>query len=386
MGRVSGKNSIDSKFYNRGLVLKLIATEVCHSRIELSRTTGLAKMTVSNIISEFIEKEILVECEEELTEVCGRNPIILKLSENAPKIIGVLIFRERIEAVLCDLKLEVLHREKICFQDLDEDKLIEYTCQVIDRILKIAPEAAGIGVAGIGPVDIKRGAFLNPVRFYGIHNLPILDILKERYDLPIYFDHDNNSAALAEKLYGIGKEIQDFIFLGISNGIGSGIVSNGEIYHSYRGLESEIGHVSIDYNGPKCSCGNRGCLEMYASVFVVLKRLQEATGEEREFAWFCQQQENPQVNEIFEDTIRKISAALVSSINILQPELIVLGHDCIEWPEKYVQMLEDLINKNKIARDDRRILVRKAYFGKNAQLVGAAANVVDQIFKGELVL
>ena len=385
MGRISGKNSIDSKLYNRGLVLQLIATGVCHSRIELSRTTGLAKMTVSNIISEFIEKDILVECEEELTEVCGRNPIILQLSENAPKIIGVLIFRERIEAVLCDLKLEVLHREKICFQELNADQLIDYTCQLIDRILEIQPKVAGIGVAGIGPVDIKKGEFLNPVRFYGIHNLPILSILKERYDIPVYFDHDNNSAALAEKLYGTGRGIQDFIFLGISNGIGSGIVSNGEIYHSYRGLESEIGHVSIDYNGPKCSCGNHGCLEMYASVFVVLKRLQETTGENEDFAWFCQQ-EDSRVSEIFEDTIKKISAALVSSINILQPELIILGHDCMEWQEQYVQLLENLVNANKIAQDERRILVRKAFFGKNAQLVGAAANVVDQIFKGKLEL
>ena len=342
-------------------------------------------MTVSNIIAEFIEKNILEECEEQLTEVCGRNPIILKISDKAPKIIGLLIFRGRIEAVLCDLKLQVLHREKIQFETLDTEKLIEYSCEVIDRILEIEPEAAGIGIASIGPVDINEGEILNAVRFYGIQNVPILDILKERYLIPVYFDHDNNSAALAEKLYGIGKGISDFIFLGISDGVGSGIVSKGEIYHSSCGLESEIGHVSINYKGPKCSCGNRGCLETYASIFVMQKKLQKVTGNKEDFAWYCHLEDNKEVEEIFEDTIYKISVALVNSINILQPELIVLGHDCVEWPQRYVQLLEDLVNQNKVAHDERKIAVRKAFFKKDAQLVGAAANVVTQIFQGKLI-
>lgn len=385
MGRTTGKNSVDSKWYNRGLILRLIATEVCHTRIELSRTTGLAKMTVSNIIAEFIEKNIIIECEEELTDVCGRNPILLQISEKAPKIIGLLIFRGRIEAVLCNLKLKVISREKIYFEELDSERLIQYSCQLIDRLLKKEPNVIGIGVSAIGPVDIKRGILLNPVRFYGIHNLPLLDILKKRYSIPVFFDHDNNNAALAEKLYGIGREVQDFIFLGISNGIGSGIVSNGEVYHSHRGLESEIGHISIDYNGLKCSCGNRGCLEMYASTFVMLERLRNATGQKKNLPWFCHLEGNLKVDEIFEDTIRKISVALVSSINILQPEMIILGHDCVEWQNRHVQLLEALLNENKIVQDNERIIVRKTAFGKDAQLVGAAAKVAEEIFKGKLV-
>lgn len=380
MGRTTGKNSVDSKWYNRGLILRLIATGVCRTRIELSRTTGLAKMTVSNIIAEFIEKNIIVECEEELTDVCGRNPVLLQISEKAPKIIGLLIFRGRIEAVLCNLKLKVISREKIYFEELDSEQLIQYSCQVIDRLLKKEPNIIGIGVSAIGPVDIKRGILLNPIRFYGIHNLPILDILKRRYSIPVFFDHDNNNAALAEKLYGIGREVQDFIFLGISNGIGSGIVSNGEVYHSHRGLESEIGHVSIDYNGLKCSCGNRGCLEMYSSTFVMLEKLRNATGQKKNLPWFCHLEGNPKVDEIFEDTIKKISVALVSSINILQPEMIILGHDCVEWQNRHVQLLEALLNENKIVQDNERIIVRKTAFGKDAQLVGAAAKVAEEVF------
>ena len=328
MVKMTGKNSISTKQYNRGLILQLIATGTCNTRIELSKMTQLAKMTVTNIISEFIEQDIVVECEEEL---------------------------------------------------------IQNSYEVIDRLLEKEKNILGIGVAVIGPVDIWNGIILNPPRFYGIQNVNILALLKARYPLPIYLDHDNNSAALAEKLFGMGKDVQDFIFLGVSNGIGSGIISDGKVFHNRRGLEPEIGHISIDCNGRICSCGNRGCVEMYASSNVVLKNLRNATGKNIDFADFCKLEGCIEADRIFENMICDISAALVSSINMLQPELIVLGHDCMDWDEKYVQMLENIVNEKKVVHDQRRIHVKKAFFGKKAQLIGAAANVVDQAFKGKLL-
>lgn len=385
MEKQTGKNSISSKQYNRGLCLKLIATEVCNTRIELSRKTKLAKMTVSNIVSEFIEHDMVVECEEELTEVCGRNPVILRLSEKAPRMIGLLIFRDYIEAVLGDLNLNILRREKISFQTLTVERMEEYCCKVINRVAEGENNILGVGVSSIGPVDIHHGVILNPPRFYGVKNVDILGFLREKYPWPIYFDHDNNSAALAEKLFGAGKNEQDFLFLGISNGIGSGIISNGEVYHNRNGLAPEAGHISIDCRGPRCDCGNRGCLEMYASTYVVLEKLREATGRELSFEEFCRMEGSSEVNRIFEQMVEDVSMGLVSIVNILQPELIVLGHDCIDWNDKYVRYLEDLINERKVVHNHRRISVRKAYFGKEAQLKGAIANVANQVFKGELL-
>ena len=111
MKKGNGKNSITSKQFNRGLIFQLIATGTCNTRIELSRRTGLAKTTVTNIVAEFMEKGIVKECEEELTEVCGRNPIILKVADQAPKIIGILVFRTNIQAVLCSLDMQIFRTE-----------------------------------------------------------------------------------------------------------------------------------------------------------------------------------------------------------------------------------------------------------------------------------
>lgn len=409
MSRMTGKNNITSKQFNRGLLLKLIATQTCRTRIELSKATGLTKMTVTNIISEFMQQGLVEESEEEQTEVCGRNPILLEISAKAPKVIGLLVFRDRIEAVLCTISMETLAAESIYFDSLTEEQLYAHCFSVIDRLLEKEKHILGIGVAAIGPVDIWKGVILNPPRFYGIQNVPILEALKKRYALPVFFDHDNNSAALAERLFGIGKNVQDFLFLGISNGIGSGIISGGELYHSHRGIPPEIGHISIDRRGPLCACGNRGCLELYANTHIVVEKLRAvaenaSTDEVRRvpegasfadfchlppaasFADFCHLPPVAETEAVFEEMLQDVSAALVTSVNILHPEMIVLGHDCIDWNERHVRRLEELVNERKVVHDQSLLPVKKAHFGKKAQLIGAACNVVNQMFQGELTL
>jgi len=173
MKKGNGKNSITSKQFNRGLIFQLIATGTCNTRIELSRRTGLAKTTVTNIVAEFMEKGIVKECEEELTEVCGRNPIILKVADQAPKIIGILVFRTNIQAVLCSLDMQIFRTETIEFGELTGDILIQNAFELIDRMMEEEKNILGIGIASIGPVDIRNGIILNPPRFYGVKHVPI---------------------------------------------------------------------------------------------------------------------------------------------------------------------------------------------------------------------
>ena len=207
-----GKNLITSKQYNRGLILQLIATDEATSRIELATTTKLTKMTITNIISEYIENGIVEQCEEKITEGCGRNPIRLRISDKAPNVIGLYITRDKIEAVLCSLSLEILNRKVISFQTLKKEEVRQYSYRVIDMILEETDsKVLGIGVAVMGPVDINKGIILNPPHFFGIENVNITQFLEERYGLPIVVDHDQNSAAQAEVLFGAGKNVQDFI-------------------------------------------------------------------------------------------------------------------------------------------------------------------------------
>lgn len=382
-----GKNLSTSKQYNRGLILQLIATNEATSRIELATTTMLTKMTITNIVSEYIEHGIVEQCEEKITEGSGRNPIRLRIAEKAPTVIGLYITRDKIEAVLCTLGLEILNRKVMPFKTLKKEEVRQYSYHVIDQLLAETDlKVLGIGVAVMGPVDINNGIILNPPHFFGIENVNITQFLEERYGLPVVVDHDQNSAAQAEVLFGAGKNVQDFIFLGITKGIGSGFVSDGKVFHNKMGMASELGHISIDRNGKRCACGNRGCLEVYACVDAMEEKLRKVTGENHTFQEFCRMKKRRDVDKVLREMVDDIAVAIVSGINILHPQLVILGNECMDWDDKYVYLLEEKVNEEKFTQNYGRVPIRKAYFGKDSQLLGAAANVLYHIFSGKLPL
>lgn len=381
-----GTKRIDVKKHNRGQILKLIATRTCNNRVELVARMGLTKMAITNMVSELSGKGLVREGDVGQCEGVGRNPINLRIPESAPGAIGILILRDRCEAVLCDFYLNVRHRRTVLLHEPDKRELISILYGLVEAMLEYEKNILGIGISCIGPIDFDRGMILNPPYFYEIHDIPVASLLEDRYSLPVFMDHDNQSAALAELLYGNGKNRDSFMLLGIARGVGCGIVKNGMLYVDSRKLAPEVGHVSIDYKGKRCICGNRGCLELYVNTDEILGRLRKATGQALSFEGFCKSKETQRVCEIFEDMTEKIRSALVSTVNLLNLDLILLGYDGVHLPEKYVKQLEDGINEFKLAKDRSRTGVKKAYFGEDSQLLGAVCNVLNQVYEGKLLL
>jgi transcriptional regulator of PTS gene len=380
-----GKNGSDYKTSNRALVLRMIATRQCQSRTDLARFTGLSKMTISNIVSELIEKKLLEERESEQNDAMGRNPIKLIVSSQAPKVIGVVILRSRCEAVLCDLNLNIIKRQSATTENLNAERLIHIVFQLIDTMLLDEENVISIGLVSIGPISIKKGMILHPYYFFDIENVGIVREIEERYHLPVFFDNDNQSAVLAEKLYGNGRDYEDILFVGVSEGVGCGVVSHNRFYNNRRGLPPEMGHVSIDYQGTPCVCGGRGCVECYVNSPYLLKMMQKVTGKYYTYADFCQMTDNQDVADIFADAIEKLSFAVVSSINILNPEIVIMGQDCVYWPDWCIDLLDQKINERKFSDHDVHVRVCKAYFQSDALLLGAACNAINEIYQGHFL-
>lgn len=383
--RKTGENSRVSSQHNRGLILKLIATGQCHSRIELAKETELTKMTITNIVSEFRLNDYVVEAEERPNDVRGRNPITVEISQGAPKVIGVLIAKDRCEAVLCDLNLQILKRERSDYgREMTEQMLFSKICGLIDCMLCEEKNIFGIGVACIGPINIAEGKILNPENFYGINDMNLAKLLGKAYEYPVFVDHDSNSAALAEALYGAGKKDHDFVYLGISDDIGSAVVTEGDLFRSRKGYAPEIGHICINRHGNPCSCGNFGCLQAYAGVDAVMKKLIDTTGADLNFQEFCRLEKDVRVDAVLKEMMDDLAVALVSSINVLHPESVILGHEGVYLQDRYLEYLENQINTHKFIQGQTKVSVRRAGFLKDARLVGAACNVIMEVFKGTL--
>lgn len=282
MGNNAGISIKGLKQKNQSLILKLIATRAGLSRIDLAKISNLTKMTVSNIIADLMEQGIVVEEESSsgsMQPSNGRIPTPLKLSPQAPKIIGILIKRGLYQVILGDLSGNVLDKFVDKTQRLTgAEQLLHIIFTGIDTLkARNHCPLLAIGIASIGPLDAKNGILLDPPNFWGIQNLPIVQEVTNYTHLPAFLINDGNAGALSEKMYGIGKDIPNFLYVHLKYGIGSGLVLHEELYNGNSGQSGELGHSTINFVGPQCPCGNVGCLEMYANISNVRNYIQQQT-------------------------------------------------------------------------------------------------------------
>ena len=381
-----GVNRDRMKSRNRGLVLQVICTSPHISRSDITKQVGLTKMAVTNIVGELIQEGYIRETAVLDTALVGRNPVLLDLAPSSPVLVGVYLSREDLTVIVTDLKLRTMYKQRQpLWQETGESITQKLYC-LVDQALEAAGTRPilGIGISAIGPLDRQAGMLLGPTEFFGIHEYPIGPLLRQRYGIPTYMDNDMNAAALGEKLFGQGKTMDNFLYVGITHGIGAGIITNGRLYQDGSGFAGELGHTSICYNGPLCSCGNRGCLEVYATMPVILGALKKAAGRPVACEEFQTLADDPACIPVFEEISDHLGVALVNVANLLDPQCILLGHQGGYWPRRYMERLERFVNNGILARGHRAIRVEPAAFGIDAPLMGSACLVASELFEGRL--
>jgi glucokinase len=137
-------------------------------------------------------------------------------------------------------------------------------------------QVAGIGIATPGPLDSKTGVLFSPPNFPGWDHVPLRDIFTEHYHIPIYVENDANTAGLGEYMFGAGRGYRDMVYMTLSTGIGGGVITNGQIMAGASGTAGELGHMTIDWHGERCNCGNLGCLESIASGMAIARKANAA--------------------------------------------------------------------------------------------------------------
>lgn len=283
MSKMSGSNKRRMKLQNLGLVLRLVATRHGMSRVDIAKATGLTKMTAGNIVAELIEQGIVAERTDSPSETAanpGRNPIALDIAAASPRIVGVSIKRGLYQFVLGDLAGNIIRRFVYQGRDpLTAKTLMDMVIANVDSLRRDLPRPpVGVGVACIGPIDSVSGDIVDPTNFFGIRDVPIVDTLRRHTGLPVHLINDANAGALAEKTYGAGRDLASFIFLHFMYGIGAGFVLEDKLYDGSFGQSGELGHSTINFDGPRCPCGNTGCLELYANIERLRDFIREAPG------------------------------------------------------------------------------------------------------------
>lgn len=253
----------------------------------------------------------------------------------------------------------------------------------------------GVGVGSPGPLSVRKGIIYHSPNISGWENVPLVDILQEELNLPIFLENDANAAALGEWWMGAGKGINYLFLLTLGTGIGGGIIIDGNVYHGAWDAGAELGHMVIKEGGLVCGCGARGCLEAYASATGVVRRAKAAIKQGHRSILTQLIQENPdnltcelvfkaakQGDElalwIVEETGRYLGIGVGSLINILNPEIVILTGGMVKAGDILFKQVRKyaMLNSLKASREEVKIVPAK--LGGDSGAIGAVATVLKR--------
>lgn len=271
--------------------------------------------------------------------------------------------------------------------------VVQEMCQAVDRVLaqrgRLLPEVQSLAIAAAGAIDTKNGMVTFSPNLPGWRDIPLVAMLRERYPLDVYLIHDASAAAVAEHCLGAGKGTRHMIYLTVSTGIGGGIIINGKLYQGTAGAAGEIGHMVIDYRGPKCNCGNYGCLEVLASGPALARdaakwiqagrksilsemvhgKLDELTA--RDVGNAARQGDKVALAAI-RQIAEYLGVALTNLVNIFNPEMIVVGGGVSNLGELLLRSVRQVVKERGFPFAVSNVRIIKALLGDNVGVLGAA--------------
>lgn len=263
-----------SRDLNRAAVLRLIGAGPI-ARTQIASRLGLSPATVTAVTRELIDQG-LVRVAERVPSRGGRPALLLELVGGAATALGVKIAPDHLVGVRVNLEAGILDRFEAAF-DADAPDPVERLGEVLSDWVEASDGGSpllgvGLGVAGV--FDSATGTLDSPL--LGWRGIELATLLRRRLHLPIYVDNDVNTLAIAERLYGRGREVEHFVTVTIGRGVGLGIVAGGDIYRGFRGGAGEFGHTTVSPDGPPCRCGKRGCLETFVADPALVARARAA--------------------------------------------------------------------------------------------------------------
>ncbi|WP_037913991.1 ROK family protein [Actinacidiphila yeochonensis] len=367
-------------------VLEALHTTPRSSRPELVRLTGLSRATVSSLISDLIAVGLVTEDdgpEETEPRRTGRPAQSLSLVPTAGFAIGADIGHQHVRVILCDLFGAVLWEHWVAKEvDRAPDETLDLVAVLVNRALQETgvdrDRVLGIGAGIASPVEKGSGALGAEGIMPGWVGMRLTDELARRTALPVRVTNDANAGALAERMYGAGRQAGDMVYVRLSAGIGAGIVSGGRLMLGARGLAGEIGHLPLTTDGLICRCGNRGCLETVASPVAIARLLSESWGHPvaaRDLPTLIAQRNTGALRAV-RDAGESVGRALSTLVTLLNPRLIVVGGDLAGAGEDILEPMRSGVRRHTLPSAVEGVEIVTGGLGDGAEVRGAAGLVL----------
>ena len=372
------------------LILNLLWTEKEISRADLARRTSLSRSTVSAIVADLLGTSLVKEARTGVSNG-GRRPILLQFQDQSSFIAGIELGATHVSCVLTDLRCNVLASWSAPAPVRDEPEVaLKKMTMAVHSVLEaggVQPsQVLGIGVAVPSPVDRERPGELLPLILPKWEGRNIASHLEGSFKRPVFVDNDANLGALAELWWGAGSSARDLAYIKVATGIGAGLIIDGRIFRGSGGIAGEVGHTSIDPNGPRCICGLRGCLTTFVGTPALLERAKDtlrASGSNRPAPTSIDELVNaalegePSSVELMRYTGNKLGIGIANLLNLLNPKMVVLGGGIARAGDLVLDPIRETIHGLSLPASISDAEIRTTGLNEWGIAVGAATLVLE---------
>ncbi|MEM7675710.1 MAG: ROK family transcriptional regulator [Myxococcota bacterium] len=370
------------------VLLRLLWAHRELSRAELARRTGLSRSTVSAIVNDILASGIVRETRAGSSSG-GRRPIMLGFNDDARIILGLDIGATHVGALTMNLRGKILTRRSYSMNTRSHPK--ETLALIADlgrEVLREVPSADLLGVgAGVpAPLHPKTKRLLRTVMPQW-HDIDVAEALQDLFSCPVRLDNDANLGALAEQWWGAGKAGEDLVFVKVATGIGAGLIIGGHIVHGAHGVAGELGHLSVDPNGPPCSCGVNGCLNVIIGTSALLARAEARRphfpdsmlhGAPVTLVQLIEavHQQDPLAMEIIRFAGERLGAGLANLLNVLDPSIVVLGGQITQVGEPLLKTVRQTVLRRTLVTSLGEERVVRSQIDEQSVALGAATLIL----------
>ncbi|WP_101842789.1 ROK family transcriptional regulator [Halobacillus sp. Marseille-P3879] len=363
------------KNLNRKIIIEHILREKSLSRSELARWTGLNKATVSSQVSSMLEAGIIQETRVGDLLTPGRKPILIEMNEKGGYSLGIDIDHTIVRAVFIDYKGKPFFKKKLEIPEAEAPIIINEVIEILRPLIQYFNDSftprglIGICIGFHGILDIEGRVVFTPKEKWA--DTDIKQVVKSKLDVPTYIDNNANLSAYGEQVYF--ENIPDMLCITLYSGIGLGIINNYRIYRGFKGFAGEIGHMIVHPDGDQCSCGNKGCWELYASEQALVKQVANH---------FTSSEDRPIQNLLTDTTfnyeldryLTYLGIGLNNIVNIFNPQRIVLNGAIINENPIFIRE----VKKKLISKMNSYEEIRFSHLGEYACAIGGAAYAIKK--------
>ncbi len=376
------------KGLNTSLILKIIRSRKSISRADIAKLTGLTPATVTNITSELIRHKLVLETKLGVSNG-GRKPVLLEFNSSEYNIIGVTISKHKITLSLTDLDANLIKQKKERISgNITPENAIDIIIKGISDFLKISVKRVlGIGIAMEGLIDEQNGICVLSSNFKW-ENVDFTKDIYDRFGIPVFVNNDVKALTLGEKLFGSAKNSVNYVHIYTGYGIGATLVNDGHIYRGASNYALEIGHATLDVNGPLCTCGNRGCFQAIASGSALINKIISKGYDSKYFSHSDitidaiiekVKEENQEILKLVEEIAHYIGVGIANIINIFNPPLIIVNGFICRLDERILNIILDTIKKNSLKSMLNDANVIFSQFANDEAYKGATSLILSEL-------